>query len=67
MHLFACTLQGGKYLRLVKTATYTSDIINSLAIRLHLSNKWSGVCSFILQIEKLIFLKHNNYKKNLKN
>lgn len=67
MHLFARTLQRGKYLWLVKTATYTSDIIKSLAIRIHLSYKWSEVCSFILQIEKLVFLKHNNYKKNLKN
>lgn len=48
-------------------ATYTSDIIKSFVIGTHFPNKWSEVCSFILQIEKLVFLKRNNYKKNLKN
>lgn len=65
MHIFAFALQRGKYLVLVKMATCTSDIIKSFEIRIHFSNKWWEVCSFILQIEKLVFLKHNNYKKNL--
>lgn len=67
MLLFVFTLQRGKCLWLVKTATYTSGIIKSFEIEVIFPTNDQRSVAFILQIEKLIFLKYNNYTKNFKN